>query len=165
MESLRRNFFYWIKINVFVILLITIITLLLVFIIDFFLIGITSIYLSVSICVFLVASLFYIKKKFKGSVLFLTTWISFLAFTGSILLPVILEPQMCSGGFYIVPYRILIIVILVLLILLSLVIGFQNKLSFIIVGLCSFLHFLCITYILPFNYAMYVVNLIWKQFI
>lgn len=113
MNSYKENIFYWLKVNLLTVLLITLSTILLTLVVEIFLIGIESVYLSVVLCGFFVVVLFYLKKKSDNSILFFSFWISLLAFTGSVLLPVIFQPKLCSGEFYIVPYRIFIITILV----------------------------------------------------
>ncbi len=158
---------YWVKVNLLASFLIILLSIFLAFIGEYYFlngINFSSIYATVLVCAFVLLGLFYLRRKSDCQLLFDSLWITFLAGIGSILFPVIFQPKLCSGGYYIVPNRFLIITIISILILSSFILCYKNKLNFVLVGIFSFFHFLCLEYIIPFNYAMEVVNLIWKQF-
>ncbi|MDR6301245.1 hypothetical protein GGR31_001896 [Mesonia maritima] len=167
MKDFLIHFLYWLKVNLLASFLIILLTILLTFIADFYFLNeiySASIYATLLVYVFILLWLFYLRRKSENQVLFDSVWITFLAGIGSILFPVIFQPKLCSGGYYIVPNRFLIITIISILILSSFIIGYRNKMNFILVGIFSFFHFLCLLYIIPFNYSTEVVNFIWKQF-
>ena len=130
MKKYSNPIFYWLKVNLLAALLIILLTILLTFIADFYFLNeiySASIYATVLICALILLGLFYLKRKLKNQLLFDSLWITFLAGIGSILFPVIFQPKMCSGGYYIVPNQFLIISVISILILSSFIIGYNNN--------------------------------------
>lgn len=167
MKKYSNLIFYWFKVNLLAAFLIILLTILLSFIGEFYFlngINLAAIYATVLVCAVILLILFYLRRKSDRQLLFDSLWITFLAGIGSMLFPVIFQPKMCSGGIYTVPNRFLMISIISILILSSFSLGYKNKLNFILVGISSFFHFLCLLYIIPFNYAMEVINFVWKLF-